>query len=149
MQRVPYNRIALLLGLAYLASAGFAIRLALDPRTYFFHTPAQRAAWTVPWLLVVFVCILMLAETFVVLAALDPRPEGALWRRMALGAAGFAVWAVPSTLLGFLHAPGFLTWHALWVWALVALLVLSTIGTLVMALLRRLTARREVESERA
>ncbi|AHG92864.1 hypothetical protein J421_5329 (plasmid) [Gemmatirosa kalamazoonensis] len=143
MPRVPYHRITLLLGLAYVASAGFVVRLGLNPRTYFFSTPEQRATWTVPWLALAFVCLLMLGEALVVLTALDPRPEGPLWRRGALGATAFAVWTVPSTFLGFLHAPAYLTWHALWVWALLAVLVLSTGVSLATAGVRRLSARRD------
>jgi hypothetical protein len=149
MLRVTYARIGFLVGLSYAASISTAVWLAMDPRTYFFHTAVQRRAWTVPWLLLTFVCVVMLIESLVVLAALDPRPKGPVWHRMAFGATVLAAWGVPSAIVGSIHAPGFLIWHTLWVWALVAVLFVSMIGTLLMAGVRQLTARREVDGDRA
>ena len=126
-------------GLAYVGGAGFAVRLGLDPRHYSFDRPEQRAAWDVPWPLVAFVCLLMLGELLVVVVALGSPAGRPVWRRAGLGAATLALWAVPSTLFGYLHAPGFLTWHALWVWGLLAVLVVSTAVSLATAGARRLT----------
>ena len=144
MTRHSSRHLALLVGLSYLAGAGYAVRLALDPRAYYVPSPADRTAWAAPWPAVAFVCLLMLGEAAVVLAALDGRAGRPLWRRAALGAAALSVWAVPSTLLGFLHAPGYLTWHALWVWGLLAVLLAATTGSLAAAAIRRFAGGRPV-----
>lgn len=134
MTRQQFKSAKAAVGLVYLVAAGYAVRLALDPRTYFFHTDAQRAAWRFPLPVVAFVCLLMPGEALVVLAALEGRPR---WRRALLGAAALALWAVPSTVVGSIHAPGFLTWHAFWVWGLLAVLLVVAVGLLAAAAARR------------
>ena len=40
--------------------------------------------------------------------------------------------------MGYLHAPGSLTWHALWVWGLAAALAVTAAGSLGVAGARRI-----------
>jgi hypothetical protein len=146
---MTYGRIARLIGFACLASICVTLWLGLDPQRYFYHTASQRDAWTVPWLPLTCVCAVMLVESLVVLAALDPRPAFPVWHRMALGAVALAAWGVPSVFVGSIHAPGFLIWHTLWVWLLVVVLTMATVSSLLLARVRRVTGRRPSEGRRA
>jgi hypothetical protein len=137
MNHERFRLVTLLFGLAYIASAGFAISLALDPKTYFFYTEAERAAWHFDPRPVAVVCLVMLAELLLVRAALVGRWNRPLWVRALVAAAALTPWALLCSVY-FLHAPGYLLFHIIWLWGLVAVLAVSIVASLIIAGAHRL-----------
>lgn len=131
--RRPYVT-ALLLATVTLAAIFCVVRLGLDPDQYFFQRAEDWAGWVFQPAGVAWVCVLMLAEAVLVGAALiSPRP-GRLWLRCAMGATLLVPWALLSTMI-VVHAPGYVLFHHLWVWALATCLVLVALASGIRAII--------------
>jgi len=122
-----------------LAAIACAVRLSLDPNHYFFYGPEDRAAWVYDPRRVAFVCTIILAEAALVWGVFVS-PSPVLWLRCAIGLALLGPWAVLSTMV-FVHAPGYVLFHHLWVWSLVGLLVLVALASMVRGISRGLGLR--------
>lgn len=115
--------VASLVGLVTLAAVAFAVHLSLDPRNYFFYAGEDRSRWAYdPWGMALFGAVMVAEATVLLAAVIAPRPS-ALWQRCLLGLVVLWPWAVVSTMAA-LHMPLHVLFHHLWVWSLVAALVL-------------------------
>jgi len=128
MQRRTRKSIIYLFAAATTFAVAYAVYLSLDPSHYFFYRPEDRAKWVYHPGSVVLVCSLMLAEAGLACLAVVSRQPQALWLRCILGLALLGPWAVLSTML-VVHMPGYTLFHHLWVWLLVASLVLVTLAS--------------------
>jgi len=126
-----------IVALPTLAAIGFAVYLSLDPNNYFFHWPEDRERWVYHPGSVAVVCAFMLAAAALTLLALiSPRPR-ALWLRCLLALTFLGPWALFSTMF-VVHMPAYSLFHHLWVWLLVAVLLLVAVGSATKQLYRRL-----------
>jgi len=123
-------------GVIVVIAIAWAVRLSLDPRHYFFYETTDRTTWVYRPGHVAFVCAIMVAEAALVWGVfVQPRP--ALWFRCAIGLSILGPWALLSTSV-FMHTPGYVLFHHLWVWLLVGLLMLAASASVGWHVYRRL-----------
>src|SRR5262249_55226478 len=132
--------VPVIVALATLAAIGFSVYLSLDPNNYFFHWPGDREKWVYHPGSVAFVCAFMLAAAALTLLALVSHRPRALWLRCLLALAFLGPWALFSTRF-VVHMPAYTLFHHLWVWLLVAVLLLVAVGSATRQLYRGLRGR--------
>ena len=105
----------------------YAVYLSLDVDNYFFYTEKHRATWEYSLGHVAVVCSIMLVEAAVAfLAVFALRPRW-LWMRCSLGFLVLGLWAAWSATV-VMHMPVYVIFHHLWVWMLIALLIVVAVG---------------------
>jgi len=112
-------------GVVGLIAIACAVRLSLDPNHYHFYEAADRAAWVYRPGLVALVCLMILVEAALVWGVFVS-PQPIFWLRCVIGLGLLGPWALLSTSV-FLHAPGYVLFHHLWVWSLVMVLALAAL----------------------
>ena len=129
------KKLGWLLAAMTLGSTGFAVYLSLDPSLYFFYGHEDRSLWAHPTGHVAFVCSFLLAETVLFSVVLLARRPARLWLRAILGLSVLGPWAF-ITSLGFIHMPGYVVFHNLWLWLLLLVLALVQVASLAKNLFR-------------
>ncbi len=136
MQSRTRRAVIATVALATLAAVAFDIYLSLDPNKYFFYSPEDRQEWVYSTTSVAFVCLTMIAEAALALAAFVLRRPRALWLRCLFALILLAPWALFSTMF-VIHMPGYTLFHHLWVW----LVTLSLAVVAICSAARRLYLR--------
>ena len=115
---------------ATFAAVAFDVHLSLDPDQYFYYGHQERADWQYNPANVAFVATFMLAAGSLAFGALAvPRPR-ALWLRCMIALAVLVPWGLFSSMF-VLHMPSYVLFHILWVWSLIALLILIGVSSLI------------------
>lgn len=125
--------------LATVLMLGATLYLSLDPRYYFFHDDARRAAWAWKPAGVLLMLAVIALEAAVVAAVIALKRPAALWLRAIFALLPMLPWAFVSSMF-VMHAPGYLMLHILWCWLLVIVLVTMLVMSLAVAVWRRLKA---------
>jgi hypothetical protein len=106
----------------------FALVIIVDtslvPEAYFYYTFQDRSTWEWPMLGVLIFSMITLLETLAAYLVFRlARPWG-VWQRALLVSAVLFPWAACQTVL-VVHSPGYFMLHIVWVWFLLAFLVLT------------------------
>src|SRR6266850_3938284 len=121
-------RLTVVVVAAAAGAVGFVVFLSLDPDSYFFYTPEDRAARTFsPWH-VALVCCVMVAEAVIWAAALISRRPKFLWLRSLLALIVLVPWGL-FTIQIAMHAPRYVRFHHLWLWFVILSLVIAAIAS--------------------
>lgn len=125
--------------LATVLMLGATLYLSLDPRYYFFHDDARRAAWAWKPAGVLLMLAIIVLEAAVVAAVIALKRPAALWLRAVFALLLMLPWAFMSSMF-VVHAPGYLMLHILWCWLLVLLLAGMLVVSAGLGLWRRFAA---------
>jgi hypothetical protein len=109
------------LGLTLIALAA-ATAISLNPDYYYFRNPEDREQWHHPTGSFLIFCCFFVVEALLLSWALKLERQRPLWKRTALAGVVLVPWAVFSSLF-VIHAPGYMHFHLLWVWAILATLI--------------------------
>src|SRR5688500_2668430 len=102
----------------------FTIYLSLDPRNYHFGLGENRADWVYdPWHVALTTGLMLIEAACAGAALFSPRPRG-LWIRCLLILLVFVPWAVTVTPF-VIHMPLYFIFHHLWLWLLLAMLIVA------------------------
>ena len=112
-------------GLTLIALAAITA-ISLNPDFYYFRTPEDREHWYHPTGSFRVFCAFIVGEALLLAWALKIESRRRFWKRTALAALLFAPWAMLSSLF-VVHAPGYMHFHILWVWAILGTLVITTL----------------------
>ena len=123
------------------AAIGLAVFVSLDPNYYFFYRMEDRAAWTYDLANVaLFGTIMLLAAAIATAALVAPRPR-LLAIRGILALLLLVPWAMYLTPY-VIHLHGYIVVHHLWVWLLIVILVVASIGSFTRFLILAIRAKR-------
>ncbi|WP_284350403.1 hypothetical protein [Roseisolibacter agri] len=111
---------------------GAAFWISRRRDSYHFASAAERAAWRWSAPPVAFVCLLMAMEALLVWVVLVGGGGWPLWKRALAGSAMLVPWTMLSAIF-VLHGTGYIAWHVLWLCGLLAVLLVSALGSLAMA----------------
>ena len=104
--------------------------ISLNPDFYYFRNPEDRAHWYHPTGSFLVFCGFIVGEAALLAWALKLEPHRRIWKRTALTAVLFVPWTMFASLF-VVHAPGYMHFHILWVWAILGTLVIATLISVV------------------
>ena len=115
----------LAIALLTLAALATATVISLNTDYYYFRNDSDIANWHHPTASFLLFCCFFVGEAIFLAWALKLEAGRRLWKRTLLATLLFIPWAMFSSLF-VVHAPGYMHFHIVWVWAILATLGLAT-----------------------
>ncbi|WP_129582940.1 hypothetical protein [Solilutibacter tolerans] len=122
-------------GLALIALAAITA-ISLNPDSYYFRNPEDREHWHHPTGSFLVFCGFIVGEAVLLAWAMRLEPQRRIWKRSIMAAALLAPWAMLTSVF-VVHAPGYMHFHIIWVWAVLAALVLASAISVIAHLVTR------------
>ena len=113
------------IALLTLAALAAETAISLNPNHYYFRNAGDVANWHHPTGSFLIFCLFVVGEALLLAWAFKLEPKKRLWKRTLLTAVLFIPWTIFSSMF-VIHAPGYMHFHILWVWAILAVLVVTT-----------------------
>jgi hypothetical protein len=118
------------------------VRNSLDPDNYFRYAFERKTAepWEHPTGAVAFVALATLLESATMCFVLALTRPGRVWMRGAASLVVLVPWSAVSSAV-IVHAPGFYLLHVVWLWGVLAVVVVAVTVSMAMHLFEHVMAR--------